>query len=421
MPSGLPRGISVRTRRGWGPGASGKKMAKRFAWLLMLAAATAVGLVSAQTSITSRQIDVSETAGIRRTEYPVTAQVELPRGALRDVAGARLKVTDEVPAQLTAETTWPDGSVRALSVDFNVSLGPGERRRYILEFGPDVKPAPASGRGLAVIEDADAIQVGNMRFGRSGSPLVLAANYVKMNFIGKGRNGISVTDSNGTPHDLSSAQDVKLEILKRGPLKVVLRYTGRLPLDQATAAPFVVTMEMPNSKSWLKASAVVQDPSRRIRSLAFDSPLALGALPWTWDFGTDNGTYGAFRTATDTAVLEQTVNQKAPAGWMVRTGPQGGTLGDYEGGPNGRAAHGWGHLLDARGAVAFGFADFAREQGAYRITLTGNGQTSFSFEPSRPSTEHRLTVYQHFVSTPVPIGAATTPTSMLHPLKVDVK
>jgi hypothetical protein len=32
--------------------------------------------------------------------------------------------------------------------------------------------------------------------------------------------------------------------------------------------------------------------------------------------------------------------------------------------------------------------------------------------------ELKLTVYQHFVPTPVPIGAATSPASMLNPLKV---
>ena len=375
-----------------------------------------VAIPHAQTSVSSRQIDVSETAGIRRTEYPVTARVELPRGTLRDTANARLKVTDEVPAQFSAETSWDDGSVRALNIDFNASLGPGERRRYVLEFGPDVKAA-VSGRGLSVTEEVDGIQVGSIRFGRSGAPLVVAANYVKMNFIGTGRNGISVTDTAGAQHDLSTAQDVKLDVVKRGPLKVVLRYAGRLPVDQSS---FVVTMEMPNSKSWLKMSAVVQDPSRRIRSVAFDSPLAFSALPLTYDFGTEHGTYGAFRNATDTSVLTQTVNQKGPAGWIVRTGAQGGQLNDYESSPNGRA-HGWGHLLDARGAVAFGFADFAREPGTYRITLSGSGLASFSFEPSRPATEHRLTVYQHFVSTPVPIGAATSPTAMLSPLKVEAK
>jgi hypothetical protein len=383
--------------------------------LLGLIAIT-VAIPHAQTSVSSRQIDISETAGIRRTEYPVNARLELPRGALRNASNARLKVTDEVPAQFTAETSWDDGSVRALNVDFNASLGPGERRQYVLEFGRDVKAA-VFGRGLSVTEEADGIQVGSIRFGRNGSPLVVAANYVKMNFIASGRNGISVTDMAGNQHDLSSAQDLKLEVVKRGPLKVVLRYSGRLPVDQSS---FVVTMEMPNSKSWLKMSAVVQDPSRRIRSVAFDSPLAFSALPLTYDFGTENGTYGALRNATDTAVLTQTVNQKGPAGWIVRTGAQGGQLNDYESSPGGRA-RGWGHLLDARGAVAFGFADFAREPGTYRMALSGSGQASFSFEPSRPAAEHRLTVYQHFVSTPVPIGAATSPTAMLSPLKVDVK
>jgi len=280
--------------------------------------------------------------------------------------------------------------------------------------------ASVSGRGLSVTEEGDAVQVGSIRFGRTGAPLVLAANYVKMNFIGMGRNGISVTDAAGTQHDLSSAQDLKIDVVKRGPVKVVLRYAGRLPLGQGAAAPFVVMMEMPNSKSWLKMSAVVQDPAKRIRGIAFDSPLAFSALPLTYDFGTENGTYGAFRNATDTAVLTQTVNQRGPAGWLVRTGTQDGQLNDYERSPTGRA-HGSGHLLDARGAVAFGFADFAREQGTYRIALSGSGLASFSFEPSRPAAEHHLTVYQHFVSTPVPIGAATSPTAMLSPLKVDVQ
>ena len=87
------------------------------------------------------------------------------------MSNARLKLTDDVIAQFTAETSWDDGSVRALSVDFNVSLGPAERRRYVLEYGADVKSAAPAGRGLAVTEDADAIQVGSLRFGRSGAPL----------------------------------------------------------------------------------------------------------------------------------------------------------------------------------------------------------------------------------------------------------
>ena len=116
------------------------------------------GCAAGRASAPTRQIEVIETAGIRRTEYPVTARVELPRGALRDASNARLKLTEDVIAQFAAETAWDDGSVRALSVDFNVSLGPAERRRYTLEFGPDVKSAAPAGRGLSVTEEADGIR-----------------------------------------------------------------------------------------------------------------------------------------------------------------------------------------------------------------------------------------------------------------------
>src|SRR5687767_3440617 len=97
------------------------RLLKRAGWLFaVIAVAPALVFPRAQSAVSTRQIDVSETAGIRRTEYPVNARVGLPRGALRDVSNARLKVTDEVPAQFTTETSWDDGSVHALSADFNV-------------------------------------------------------------------------------------------------------------------------------------------------------------------------------------------------------------------------------------------------------------------------------------------------------------
>ena len=390
-------------------------MLKRAGWLFVAAVVT---VANAQEATSSRTIEVSETAGIRRTEYPVNARVELPRGALRDVANARLRRDgSDVPAQFTAEAVWDDGSTRTLGVDFNVSIGPLERRPYLVEFGAGVTSSAPGGRGLTVTEEADAIQAGSFRFSRTGAPLVAAANYFKTNFIGSGRNGLAVIDRSGVRHDLSAAQGTTVTIVKPGPLKAVVRYTGRLAVDGS----FAITLEMPNSKSWLKMSATVQDPANRIREIAFDSPLAFAALPLTWDFGTENGTYGAFRNATDTAVLQQTVDAKGPAGWTVETGTEGAALNRYEASVTPGPSHGSGHLVDARGAVAFGFDNFGDEQGVYRIALTGSGQTSYSFAPARPTKELRLTVYQHFVPTPVAIGAATSPASMLNPLTVVVK
>jgi hypothetical protein len=383
--------------------------------LLLLAAAVA----RAQTR-RAWSIEVSETAGIRRTEYPTSARVELPRGALPNPSAVRLRLGDaDVPAQFTAAGLWEDRSVRSLDVDFNVSIGPAERRTYQLEIGAGPGTA-AVARGLAVSQTDDAIQAGNLRFGTRGSPLVQSAAYVKSEFIGSGPNGLAVVDAAGVRHDLSSAAPLSVEIVKRGPLNATVRYRGQFPIDAGYAAPFVILLEAPNSKSWLKMSAVVDDPARRLRRIVFDSPLALGAHPWTWDFATPNGTYGAFRAPTDTAVLLQTVNEKGAAGWTVNTGTEGETLRAYETSADG-ASKGTGHLVGARAAVAFGIDRFGQNPGVYRVGLNGQGQANFSFEPSSPATEHRLTVYQHFVSTPVPIGAATSPAAMLAPLGVSVQ
>ena len=61
-----------------------------------------------------------------------------------------------------------------------------------------------------------------------------------------------------------------------------------------------------------------------------------------------------------------------------------------------------------------------RKPGSYAVSLNGEGQAVFSVTPAQPKTAHRLTVYQHFVATPVAIGAATNPTAMLNPLVVKV-
>jgi hypothetical protein len=337
---------------------------------------------------------------------------------VRDTAGLRLV---GAPAQFTAESRWDDQSVRTLGVDFNVSIGPAERRSYFLEAGGKDAPLPFTGRGLTVTENGDSIQAGAIRLSRSASPLVQSAAFAKSEFIAQGANGVSVDDSTGKRHDLSTAQNLSVAVIKAGPLNATLRYTGRFAADAGDGAPVTVTVEMPNSKSWMKVDAVVQNPAGRFIRIRFDSPLAFGAHPWTWDLSTERETYGALRGPDDRVVHAQTVTPDGPKGWFVNTQRDGGPLQLYESSPSGGAARGWGHLQDTRTAAAFGIDRFAREPGVHTITLDGRGQTTFSFEPSPPAGALRLTVFQHFVSAPVPIGAATSPAAMLSPLRVDVR
>ena len=380
-------------------------------------------------------IRVTEASGIRRTEYPVRARVAVPQRAVADATHAQLRLNDmPVPAQYTVTAKWPDGSAQSIDVDFNVSLAPAEARTYQMDYGADVT-AGATPRGLAVTDEADVIQIGNVKFNKGGTPLVTSASYVRAEFIGQfpqARNGFAIVDTAGMRHDLSSARPLKTELLKRGPLAVVLEYSGSVPFDAGYAVPFTLTVEMPNSKSWVRMSASVTDPARRVRDLDVDTPLSLGAFPWVWDFGTENATYGVFRTVNDTVVFTQVVEAR-PQGtnsWKVDTGTQA-DMRPYEASvrlaapsPADRAhvTSGWGHLQSPTQAVAFAIDGLGDASGTYTVTLNGQGQATYRFSPggTNAATAHRFGIYQHLVSVPVAIGAATTPTSMLHAPVVEV-
>ncbi|MGC4083055.1 MAG: hypothetical protein QM736_13330 [Vicinamibacterales bacterium] len=84
--------------------------------------------VVAQQGTITRVFHLRETAGIRRTEYPASVSMQIPRGALADAAHARvMNNSAEVPAQFTTRATWDDGSVQTLDIDLNASLDRGRR------------------------------------------------------------------------------------------------------------------------------------------------------------------------------------------------------------------------------------------------------------------------------------------------------
>ena len=361
-------------------------------------------------------IAVRETAGIRRNRYPVNARVPLQKGAVTDVAQTRLLFAGaEVESQIAAESKYDDGSIQWLAVDFNATIGPVEAQTYTLEYGAGVKAAVA-GRGVAIAATTDMIDLGRVRLNASGSPLIRSLNYRKET-LAQGLNGFAVTDSAGVLHPLSGGTSVTTDIVKPGPVYGVVRYAGRLAADGGAGASFTVTVEMPNSKAWVKYTAVVDDPGRQFRDISFQTPFTLGAYPWLWDFGTGSWTYGSMRTPEDSVILTQTVGARGTGHWEVRTGPKGQEL-PYEvaAGSRPAIAEGWGHLQDAGEVIAFGFDQFGRQPGRYSIALDGKGGNVYRFAPERPAARHALTIFQHYVASPTPIGAVTSPPSMLNAL-----
>ena len=86
-------------------------------------------------------------------------------------------------------------------------------------------------------DNNDSIQVGGVKFNKSGSPLILSASY-RGELIGQGSNGLAITDGSGARHDLSTAQSLKVDLVKGGPLKFVVRYSGRAQRERPDQVSF---------------------------------------------------------------------------------------------------------------------------------------------------------------------------------------
>lgn len=361
----------------------------------------------------SANVYISETAGVRRFFYPVNARVPFARGELRDVAHVRLLAQDaEVAAQFGIESRWPDGSVQWLTVDFNTSIEPLSTETYRVEYGDDVAAAVEPRGGLTLDEDAEAIQVGRLRFSKSGVPILRSARY-RQEAIGAGTNGFVAKNADGATSDPTRVDSLEFEIVRRGPIYVELRYSGRMVFDTNDFLPFVVNVGMPNSKSWVRFSVRVDDPDARLRDLSWHLPITVGDLPFVWDFGTDRWTYGALRAEDDAVTLTNVVSAPDTNRWDVNLRRDGRDQ-LYETGT--RAVAGWGHIQGAEEVVAFAMDNFASQVGTYRMSIDGTGQIALGFSPAVPARQHVLTIFTHFVSPPVQIGAATSPTSMLNPL-----
>jgi hypothetical protein len=314
---------------------------------------------------------VSETAGLRRFGYPVTASLESAEGMIADAEKVRLLAANgqEVPAQFTAMSKWPDGSVRGLDVDFSPSPGPLETLTYRVEVGKDPKQTLRA--GLSVTETDDEIVVASAaichRIRRDGKPLLTSIAFGENEFIGP--DGICTT-----------LQPGNVEIVKRGPFNVTLKFGP-------------VQLEYVNTKSWVKITQHADDE----RELAVDAHFNLTKLPLLWDFGAGSWLYGNMNQLGQTVTI-----QHRSSTWDILTAPTTvfATAPTFDG---------CGHLADAEQVAAFGVmkADHDTE-----VKLTAEGRIHIA------ATRRDLTVYFHVVGQPIPVTAVTSPLAMIRPLVV---
>jgi hypothetical protein len=252
------------------------------------------------------------------------------------IAAESVRLTDanrqEVPAQFTVMSNWPDGTVCGLDVDFAPSAGPLETHTYHVELGQrSTRPARA---GLSVTETVDELLVASAaiqhRIRRDGNPLLNSIAFGDTEFIGV--DGIRTSSVPGT-----------VEVVKRGPFNVTLKLGP-------------VRLEYVNTKSWVKITQVATEP----RELTVDAHFQLTELPLLWDSGGGSWLYGTLKKSDEAVTLQHLDSQR-----IVSTGQPATPFALA------KSYDGCGHLADGRKVAAFGISSASQD---VKTELNGNGQ-----------------------------------------------
>ncbi|HSB13103.1 MAG TPA: hypothetical protein VLE22_01510 [Bryobacteraceae bacterium] len=348
---------------------------------------------------------VRETAGLRRFGYPVRARFhcEKPAAALRLLDDGKT-----VPAQFT-----PIGD-GALEIDFSVSLGPFEVRRYRVEEGP----GPAPGAGIDVVEIGEAFQVRYpaglvFEIPKHVRGFLSLVRWSELTYVGSGSRGFVLRSKDGAESEVGSSRPpLDSRILKRGPLSACLRFEGHESLGQSGTVKTTVEMEFPRSKSWVEVRWTVEDPDALVAAMEADVGLLLDGDPVLVDFGAGTMVYAALRN--DSAALFQAdLPSTGPPSWRIDVA--GGAYAAGQGN-----VEGWAHVMDRRRATAVAVADFARSRPVTSDAIFVNSRGRLAIRRDFASTGARsLAFWLHFVDMPVHVGAATSPQSMQTPPRVE--
>ncbi len=360
------------------PSSSGRHAFRsHFKWLVGL---VFLLLINVGQIALSQRIVVTEAAGLRRFGYPVTASLELAQGQVPSIDKIRLvdASSQEVAAQFTALSLWPDGSVRACDVDFVTGMGPQEIRSFRIEAG--VSPKQAMPTGLIVKETDEAIMVVSSsmqhRIRRDGRPLLESITFDGDEFLAK--DGV-----------VTSAKVSEAKVVKRGPFNVTIEMGH-------------VRLEYVSSKSWVKLTQRVE----ATEVLAVEGQFHVTSDPLMWDFGLGSWLYGTSDEGRDVVQVD-----KEGSLWQVVTTSPDELPSLYATAPH---FDGCGHLADQERVAAFGIAN-CRSLDDVQIHLRGDGHLRLS------ASSRELTVFFHLVGQPTQVTALTNPQSMVAPLMVSVQ
>lgn len=341
------------------------------------------------------RIDVAETSGLRRFGYPVRARIKtsLPLEKLRLTADAT-----PVVAQFTRIENG------AVEIDFTVDLGPWEKRRLLV--GEGVPPPVSAPMSLEQTTTSYIVRhSGGLAFQVPKSLLGLlhSVQTPDTEYLMPGSLGLILNTQDNGEHRAAATTS---RIVKSGPLACALRFDSTEQLRGNRTVKSAVELEFPRSKSWAEVRWTVDDPDALVSGLTAEVNLRTDGQPLIVDFGAGTMIYATVRGG-------QSARMRANASaWSIEVNGESYAAGREQ------RAEGWAHVMDRHRAVAVAIADFTDPEASIEAWADGRLRIR---RDRLTGIRKSLTFWLHFVETPVQIGAATSPQSMMRPPSVHVE
>lgn len=174
---------------------------------------------------------IDEPTGVRRERWPVRWGVPFPKGRLASPETVRLLGPEgqEVPCAVSVSAQWPDGSVKWLLLQFQITLEPQTRATCTVEYGPGVHRTdrPSS---LSVQEAGDrlAVRTGPLEFSVSRSHFA-GVEGIRLNGLERLAHPLRarITDGDGIRYEMHPDGPSEVVVEEQSSERVTLRAKGR--------------------------------------------------------------------------------------------------------------------------------------------------------------------------------------------------
>jgi|GEM_PF-2521102 len=174
---------------------------------------------------------ITEPSQVIRKRYPVRGALPFHRGELTDARS--IKLFDDKSAEVTVQARptafWPEGSIKFLCLDFQITLGARQTRTFVLEYGTEVKATSASMLKTSESNGKVDVDTGKLKISFSAGPTFSSAVFVNGRPATRSPiQGNLVVSENG---DLHATKDFPLTIdevhlMESGPVQATIYLRG---------------------------------------------------------------------------------------------------------------------------------------------------------------------------------------------------